>query len=378
MHEPRLLHLAPEYRRCAIIVVAGGIVIVVTAYLLRAAGLVQNQNAGIPTLAVFFLLPPFALLAYVFSWKLEVSHVGISRRRLWHSDEWRWEEFTHGDARMGENQYEFVRHGGRVWDRKLQLAFAREQDRDALAAVLEKLVVHPLHCATPKETSRELTLKYRLFLQVQMDRDGFTLRHGRKQDFFAWSDVRRLWINRRHHGDARIVGFELEMPTRSEIILGIRSVSNESELLAWNRQSSEHVESFLRNRLTPDRVVVCAKFGPAHSYLEFERRQSELPCQIRTYGRVQAILIPCFFVLSAAAFGPKIGNIWAQRGLMAPWALIVSGLALVFLVTAYPCMVWGLCHHTRKTLSKELTHLGDWLTENEPTSEVAQDSPRSD
>jgi hypothetical protein len=103
LYRPRYFRLAPAYRRCAVYLLVG---MVLVACLLHLVGAFVRRQPGFHgeapgeliggTFLVVLLVAPAIL---ILRWKMRVDERGIARRRLWGWDLWPWEAFQDGSGR---------------------------------------------------------------------------------------------------------------------------------------------------------------------------------------------------------------------------------------------------------------------------------------
>ena len=182
---PLVVALAPEYRRCAVYVLFGLVLIPLIAWW------VNDLRPPEKRLDLRFGVGMNAMLALwavcVPRWRLRVERRGIARRRLfvWHL--YSWEEFAIGRVRDGidQNTYEFPERY--PWDRKLSIGLVAEDDRSAIKEMIRRVWVRPPESEVPAE----LCFRFSFRETAKFGPEGLSIGQRGKEVSYGWAEVRR-------------------------------------------------------------------------------------------------------------------------------------------------------------------------------------------
>src|SRR5262245_41855020 len=128
IHGPRILTLAPQYRRIGVYLLLGFLASLGTTVGLELAGLGHGWGhaaLGAVVLGALTLGPALVVLRQL----LRVDLDGVSRRRFLSWDLWSWEAFATGQIQQGPALDSFVDPKKPVWRRHLFLEFLADEDR---------------------------------------------------------------------------------------------------------------------------------------------------------------------------------------------------------------------------------------------------------
>src|SRR5262249_42270948 len=191
---PLVLRLAPEYRRSAIYVVVGYVLLVALIVWKRWANV--NNGPWVNTvigLAVFGTATLF-LLAVVFRYRIRIDEHGVWRRRFVRWDLWPWEVFEQGLVRHGKlgDQLTYPARGW-YW-RPIPASLLGEANRALYESIVARYRVPP----PPPDVPDSLTLKLPFLATLDLSADGVRVTGHRGYDnkLISWKEVVRADVLR--------------------------------------------------------------------------------------------------------------------------------------------------------------------------------------
>lgn len=280
---PLEFRLAPQFRRCAVYVVVGFVLVSATAIGLSLAEGNDTARpkalAGLAVLGVGSLL----LLVLTFHYRLRIDERGVWRRRFVRWDLWPWEAFEQGRVRHGKYGDELTcPEKGWYW-RTISASFLGPVDRAAFEAVVREYRVPP----PPPDLPDVVTLRCGLRARVELSAEG--VRAGpldREGELIAWPDVVRAEVVRTTHDRSDFVTLTLHLPAPTKPVrLSRREGPN------WRGPDAEVIALYMQRHLGHGRFEVTALRGPPADAAEADRRLARLARDERQYriiGRVTA------------------------------------------------------------------------------------------
>ncbi|HKB05783.1 MAG TPA: hypothetical protein VKD90_26540 [Gemmataceae bacterium] len=267
---PLELRLAPEWRRCAVYVVVGFVLVAAVVVGLNQAEVNKtpwvNLAAGLAVLGVAVLV----LVALVFRYRIRIDQHGVWRRRLFRWDLWPWEAFEAGKIRHGKygDQIAFP-DKPRYW-RTMSASLLGERDRAAYETVVRRYRV-PL---PPPELPEVVAIKLGLWTRLELSADGvrrFT-RLDETGELIPWRDVVRAEAIRATHDRPDFATLELHLPGEPKPV----RLDHHQGTPTWKGADAEVIARYLERHLVDGRFQVTALRGPPANEAEADRRLARL------------------------------------------------------------------------------------------------------
>jgi hypothetical protein len=205
---PIFFHLAPEYRRCGIILVFG--------YALLAAACIGSQLTDFGSgwdwvLRVILLFSPMLLGAlFCYRLKLRIDERGLWRRRFIIWDLWSWESFSGGLIKHGTRLNSFI-FPSKFWmNRNLSLEHLSAGDRKQLLGIIKSVWVLPELTSLPDR----LSIRWGIRSWARLQNDGIKIGKGKRDvgRFYPWSDLPLVRITRLEHTRRDFKELEVTFP----------------------------------------------------------------------------------------------------------------------------------------------------------------------
>jgi hypothetical protein len=323
---PLVVALAPEFRRCAVYVMFGLVLVSSVARWVNDLRPPENR----PDLRFGLLV--VAILAVwvvsVFRWRLRVDGRGISRRRLfaWHL--YSWDEFASGRVRDGidASTYEFPDRY--PWDRKLSIGLIAEDERSAIREMIRGVWV----CPPEPEVPAELSISFYFRKTARFGREGLTIGHRGKEVSYAWGDVRAVRIRRVERDRRDFSSLELELPDQ---VVTLRVINQHGRAnRSWSGFRGEPnpepaaITAVIQQYVPDDRILVTSLSEPPLSVSEWEDRLTLLEKKAKElvvlkrifWGLGATLLIFCLWDTSrgwtnaaglTVVCGVQFGLLWA-------------------------------------------------------------------
>ncbi len=361
MNEPnhamaREFRIAVEYRRCAWYVLIGsGVLASVQALLYHQSLLGKDFTFGrVALLAVFLVAPSICLLVAVYTWHIQVDETGITRRRFWFWDVWKWEEFQSGKITLSEMGY--LDRSRSLLRNILVTDYLEKADRTFVRGLCNFYLGQ-----VPKPESApvagELTCRYMLFCWFSVKPEGIA---GNTFDC-DWGNVKEVRVIVETHDEP--VGLEIHLVLPNQMIKA-RAFSQ------W-KTSGEGKKVWPKRKVIPPRVIeylqayvpaqkmkTYAKFGPALSLEECEYRKKAIMSQLSGITWGARILPNLWFVGNMVAIGgPAILQLFRKPLGQLQWWEVLAFVCAALMVIAMPLALWGVARSNLISLQQQLQEL---------------------
>lgn len=257
--------IAREYQRCCWYVIAAVPLLCATG-----AWQVSHNDAIEPARRPFAIavcctlyIACGAAMAWPLCWRLRVDAEGLSRRRLWWWDAWRWHDIANGRVRKQTVHPGLIDAARPWWRRSLGFSYMEERDHAEVIAAINTHYRLPPPPALPSS----LDLPYQGGCMLTLDARGLHQRVFRKQRDYAWTDVRGVLIKRldplrRDFNKAVIL-----LPDR-EITIG--------ELMRETPDTRAIANEFFVRHVSPTKIDVAIASGPPNRRVHIERELTRL------------------------------------------------------------------------------------------------------
>jgi hypothetical protein len=286
-----MLRIKREYRRVAIYLIIGYVVLVGAIVGLNLAGLGGGWDLALFGLLVFSVLL-LALPVLIFRQRLRINHAGVWRRRLFHWDLWPWEAFTSGEVKRGTYHDSFVYPSKPWWHRYLFLEFLESGEREAVARLLVELS-RPAAIELPENLRLHYGFRKWLFLSPE------GVRLGTDQQtpgaLHTWSDVRQVRVKRIEHTRTDFHHLELDLPKPAPLIC-LRVFKGSP---TWSGADADVILAFLQRHAGSEHIQITALTGPPRDAEECERRLRELESNEQQLRRLRRWLVPVMAIVEA-------------------------------------------------------------------------------
>ena len=202
-----ILPMRSEFRRCAVYVLIGAVVLAVIRWAIR--DLLPTAASEPWSTLVPCSLPALAATA-VLRWRLRVDSSGIARRRFMLWDLWPWQAFEQGKVLDAEGtSTTYILPEKPFWARKLTLDLLEDSDRARVEASIEALRVRPAPLLP-----HELALRYGFRKEILIAPGGLLFRGGGDETRYRWAEVQAIRIRRADHRRRDFKSLEIELPDR--------------------------------------------------------------------------------------------------------------------------------------------------------------------
>jgi hypothetical protein len=265
---PIFFRLAPEYRRCGIILVFG--------YALLAAACIGSQLTGFGSgwdrvLRVILLFSPMLLGAlFCYRLKLRIDDRGIWRRRFINWDLWSWESFSGGLIKHGTRLNSFV-FPTKFWvNRYLSLEYLSAGDRKNLLGIIKHFWVLPELPTLPDK----LRIRWGFRSWACLELDGIKIGKGKRDVgcFYPWSALPFVRITRLEHTRPDFKEVEVTFPDTVRPML----LRFQDGRPLWEGAEAEIIAAFLERVVPSCKLLITATNDRPQTQAEVEWRTNVL------------------------------------------------------------------------------------------------------
>jgi hypothetical protein len=282
--------VAPKYRRCAVYVIVGMLLIVAVAIWI---GRVVQQRGMV---TVFLMCSIFALLALAMivplRWRIRVDGIGISRWHFLTWDRWSWSDFAGGTV-LKKIPMTLVGPDRPWWRRRLRLEYLSDSDRKDVTELINRHYRLP----PPPAIDDELKVRYGFRKSARFDADGIHVVVCNKPMDYQWSDLQRLHITRIDPVRRDFVSLEIVLPDREIELKIVRhqggtSTTWQGATPTWQGATPEEVNEFLLAHAPAERVDVDIAGERPSKPIDVERQLQQARKQLREHQIVTWIFVP--------------------------------------------------------------------------------------
>ncbi len=300
---PLELRLAPEFRRCAVYVVAGAGVASGFVVGTKLADLNPRSWGEIAAMVGVFAVGATGLLTVTFRYRLRIDARGVWRRRLLRWDLWPWQAFEGGHVRHGRLGDE-VTYPEKSWYwRTISASLLGEASREAFEAAVALFRILP----PPPELPDVLMVKYGLRARLELSAEGVRLLAHRHDvgELVPWAEVVKAEVLRSSHARLDFVTLNLHLPGRAAPVRLTHAQGNPT----WSGADAEVIASFLRRHLGDSRFELTALRGPPADAAETDRRLARLDKAEQEWRKVGR-LTWCVLVAGTLALTVILSEAW--------------------------------------------------------------------
>jgi len=267
---PLDFRLSPEYRRCAVYVAIGFVVIAATLVGLTWAAIHNRSWESAIVVLSAFAAGTFFLLGATFRYRIRIDEHGVWRRRFVRWDLWPWKAFEQGKVRHGKGGDQLTYPEKNWYWRTISASALSERDRAAYETVVRRYRVAPPSPPIPDALDLKLGLRTRLELSAE----GVHWRSGRHDDGqrVHWRDVVRAEVTRATHDRPDFVTLELYLPEQPK---PVRLTHNKGTPM-WSGADADVIILYLQRQLGDGQLQVTAQRGLPADVAEADRRLARL------------------------------------------------------------------------------------------------------
>lgn len=368
---PLVIRLAPEYRRCAVYVAVGFLVIAATAvgfHLLEAKKTpLVNLAIGLSVVAV----PVALLVAGVLRYRIKIDEHGVWRRRFVRWDLWPWEAFEQGRVRHGKAGDQITYPVRNWYWRTLSASFLADADRTAFETVVRRYRVAP----PPPDLPEVVDVKYALRARFVLSADGVRLKAHKDDEgeLIPWQDVVRAEVVRSTHDRPDFALLDLFLP---EPAARVQLAHTKEGAPTWNGADAETIARYLELHLGDGQFQVTAVRGAPADLAEADRRLARIEADEKRIrqGRwtLGGLTVGGWLLLMVVMLEPWNWLNAANRQ-QVDWvttALAAGGLTITLGLQG--AMVWGVLHFRARDLRRKRNAVVRWKAAHGPAaSELA-------
>jgi hypothetical protein len=310
---PQEYRMSPELRRCCWYGIAGAVVALgVFCWVARCV-----QNRGLVDIALgcgFFVLFLVAMVALL-RWRVRLGADGISRRTLFRTDLWTWDDFASGRIRK---RYPFTLFDPDRpwWRRKLRLGHLASDD---ILAVFAAINAH-YRLPPPPEIGDALTIKWGFRRAATFDQKGVQVSKAHVPRMFLWREIRQVQFTRMDPLRRDFKSLVIVLPDEE---IELKLVTHQGGTSpSWRGATSEELSEFLLHHLAPEQIDTFIAGEPLKKRGQIERRLKIARRASRDLTISMAVLVP---VLVGVLIGMAIDSSVVQAIVMAAFSGLTIG-----------------------------------------------------
>jgi hypothetical protein len=315
---PQDYRMSPELRRCCWYGIAGAVVCAATAS--WVAWVFPGANAHAPQTACIPFLLAIVALAALLRWKVRLDADGLTRRWLFRSDLWTWDDLASGRIRK-LYPYTLLDPERPWWRRKLRLGHLAADDILAVFAAINTRYRLP----PPPEIGDTLTIKWGLRRAATFDRKGVQISKRGVPRMFLWHEVRQIQFTRMDPLRRDFKRLAIVLPDEEIELTLVTHQGGTSP--TWRGATPEELSEFLLRHLAPEQVDTVIAGEP----LKREQIERKLKAA-RKSSRDLVIVLSVFGpLLLGSLVWMAIDSSVVQALVMTVFSAVFLGLLLVFI-----------------------------------------------
>jgi hypothetical protein len=259
------LRLAPEYRRCALYVAIGYVVLsgLLVWFTVGEINNVPWSNAII-VLSISGAVT-LGLVAITTRYRIRIDEKGVWRRRFVHWDLWPWQAFEQGKVRHGKLGDQLTYPEKSWYWRTISASMLEKKDRTAFEAVVARYLTPP-----PPELPARILITYGIGRRLELSADGVRLGKliNESTEVIPWREVLRVEIFRASHDRPDFATLNLHFGAKDKPV----SLRKQNGSPCWKGASAEEIVQFVQTHVDDARIELTAFRGPPRNIAEVNRR----------------------------------------------------------------------------------------------------------